>query len=155
MAQFKARTIQKTYLAIVHGEPKSESGEISLPLGRHPTDRKRMSIISRKPRDAETGWRVRERFKGATLIELNLKTGRTHQIRVHCLAMNHPVVGDPVYGGRKRRSFSGRTASVSRQMLHARRVRFIHPASKEIISAEAPIPSDMKSLIKFLRDSRG
>ena len=94
--QFKSRRVIKEYLALVHGEMESDSGAISLPIGRHSVDRKKMSTRSRKSRAAETMWRVRERFDRATLIELILKTGRTHQIRVHCAAVKHPIVGDPV-----------------------------------------------------------
>jgi 23S rRNA pseudouridine1911/1915/1917 synthase len=99
--QFKARTIQKTYLALVYGEFDETDGTIRLAIGRHPTDRKRMSTKSRKRREAETQWNICEQFKGITLLELYLKTGRTHQIRVHCAAMDHPIVGDPVYRPRK------------------------------------------------------
>ncbi|MEJ2658709.1 MAG: RluA family pseudouridine synthase [Desulfobacterales bacterium] len=98
---FKSRQIQKTYLALVYGAMESDSGKISLPIGRHPVDRKKMSIKSRKTRVAETVWQIRERFEPASLIELDLKTGRTHQIRVHCAAIHHPVIGDPVYGRRR------------------------------------------------------
>ena len=100
-AQFSERNIKKTYLALVSGRVKENTGGIKLPIGRHPVDRKRMSTTSRKPRSAETDWRVRERFNGITYLELNLKTGRTHQARVHCAAIQHAIVGDPVYGNRK------------------------------------------------------
>ena len=99
--QFKTRTIQKIYLALVYGELRKDEGTITLPIGRHPVHRKRMSTITRKGRSAETSWRVRERFQGITLLELTLKTGRTHQIRVHCATMGFPIVGDQVYCSRK------------------------------------------------------
>ena len=99
--QFKTRTIQKSYLALVYGELRTDEGTVALPIGRHPVHRKRMSTITRKGRSAETSWRVRERFPGVTLIELTLKTGRTHQIRVHCATMGFPIVGDQVYRSRK------------------------------------------------------
>ena len=157
LRQFKSRTIKKKYLAIVHGETGSDDGSISLPIGRHPKDRKRMSTVSRKSRDAETGWRVRERFEKVTFLELDLKTGRTHQIRVHLKAIGHPVVGDAVYGGRKGAmlskagELSDRIGAVERQMLHAWRVRFDHPATGERITVEAPLPPDMNELILSLR----
>lgn len=156
--QFKSRSVRKTYLALVYGRMKDDSDTISFPIGRHPVDRKKMSTQSRKSRTAETIWRVKERFAGATLIELNLKTGRTHQIRVHCAAIHHPVMGDPVYGGRK---FGKKSAayekdlfrSVPRQMLHAWRLGFSHPLTESTLSFEAPIPSDMEKMITVLRQA--
>lgn len=153
--QFKSRKITKKYLALVYGKMDTDSGTVSLPIGRHPADRKKMSTYSRKSRIAETTWRIRERFEQASLIEVNLKTGRTHQIRVHCAAIRHPVIGDSVYGGRK----SGKMVtdgkddlkSVPRQMLHAWRLVFTHPMTKTIVSFEAPVPSDMQDMITFLR----
>ena len=150
--QFKSRSIQKKYLALVYGRMESDSGRVSLPIGRHPVDRKRMSIHSRKSRMAETTWRVRKRFARATLIELDLKTGRTHQIRVHCAAIKHPIVGDSVYGGRK----AGKSIpndlfkSVPRQMLHAWRLQFTHPKTQKTRCFEAPIPSDMGDMLEKL-----
>jgi len=158
-AQFKSRKIIKIYLALVHGVVKSESGSISLPIGRHPSDRKKMSTVSRKSRSAETFWKVIERFNGATLLELDLKTGRTHQIRVHCAAINHPIVGDPIYGGKKAakklltKDTSNKTISAPRQMLHAWRLEFTHPATGEVMSFESPIPQDIKKVIEILRVS--
>jgi 23S rRNA pseudouridine1911/1915/1917 synthase len=152
--QFKSRFIKKEYLALVHGELKPDSGVITLPVGRHPVDRKKMSIRSRKSRSAKTSWRVRKHFEGVTLIELELKTGRTHQIRVHCAALNHPIVGDSVYGGRKagKKLSIGKNQflSVSRQMLHAWRLGFTHPATEQPVIFEAPMPEDMQDLIKAL-----
>lgn len=156
--QFKSRKIKKDYLALVHGEMQADSGTISLPVGRHPTDRKRMSTASRKSRAAETAWQVRKRLWGATLIDLNLKTGRTHQIRVHCAAIGHPIVGDTVYGGRRTRKtitkgngLSDIFGAVTRQMLHARRLEFVHPATETTVTFEAPVPQDMQKLISALR----
>ncbi|MGD9045409.1 MAG: RluA family pseudouridine synthase, partial [Desulfobacterales bacterium] len=99
--QFKSRQIKKEYLALVHGILKTESGNIKLPIGRHPVDRKRMSTVSPKGRTAETAWQVKEEFQVFTLLSLELKTGRTHQIRVHCASLRHPIVGDKVYRPRK------------------------------------------------------
>ena len=154
--QFKSRTIKKEYLALVHGEMKSDSGSINLPVGRHPVHRKRMSTKSRKGREAETLWEVRERFKNATFIKVNLKTGRTHQIRVHCAAINHPVIGDPVYCTRKVGSiFLNKLdlkKKVTRQMLHAWRLKIFHPTLQKEMAFESPIPQDMEECIKALRD---
>ncbi|MBW2252334.1 MAG: RluA family pseudouridine synthase [Deltaproteobacteria bacterium] len=153
--QFKSRTIKKEYLALVHGEVAFDSGSINLPIGRHPVHRKRMSTKSKKGREAETSWEVRERFKNATFIKVNLKTGRTHQIRVHCAAINHPVIGDPVYCTRKvgsdffkRQDFK---KNVIRQMLHAWRLKIFHPALQKEMTFESPIPQDMEECIKALR----
>lgn len=146
--QFKARTLQKQYLAIVHGCPDRNAGTISLSIGRHPTDRKKMSVVSRKSRVAETVWTVRERFKEASLLSVGLKTGRTHQIRVHCAAIGHPIIGDTMYGSRKKDIFQ----AVLRQMLHAWHLEFEHPHTCQRICFEAPIPQDMTYLIENLRN---
>jgi len=160
--QFKTRTVQKIYLALVYGELRTDEGLITLPIGRHPVHRKRMSTVSRKGRTAETVWRVRKRLPGITLLELTLKTGRTHQIRVHCSAMDHPIVGDQVYRSRKwlkdkAGSFSGESSSlftalksVPRQMLHARRLGLTHPHTGESMTFESPIPQDMAELMEKL-----
>jgi len=150
-AQFKSRKIKKIYLALVHGTVKDGSGSISLPIGRHPSDRKKISTVSRKSRSAKTFWKVIEHFNGATFLELDLKTGRTHQIRVHCAAINHPIVGDPVYGGKK--AARNLPTSVPRQMLHAWRLEFAHPVTGEAMSFESPIPQDMEKVIETLRVS--
>ena len=160
--QFKDRTVQKRYLALVYGELHQDEGMITLPIGRHPVHRKRMSTITRTGRSAETSWRVRERFQGVTLIELTLKTGRTHQIRVHCTSMGHPIVGDKVYSSRKwlkdtARLISGDSSSklavlktVPRQMLHAWRLGLTHPHTGEFMTFESPIPEDMEALMERL-----
>lgn len=154
---FKSRTIKKTYLALVHGETKSDAGTISLPIGRHPIHRKKMSTCSKIAREAETCWKVRERFFGATLLEIALKTGRTHQIRVHCAAIHHPVIGDEVYGARNAGKnlpahLSALIASAPRQMLHAWRLQFRHPFTAELMCFESPIPEDMDGFIRRLKD---
>lgn len=157
--QFKARTVSKTYLAVVGGVPSGSSGHIDLPLGRHPRDRKKMSTTTRKGREAITLWRVKERYTAAALLEIDLKTGRTHQIRVHCAAMGHPVLGDSVYGRNKalRQPVRGKPAlmrivsAVQRQMLHAARLSFRHPVSGEQLTFEAPMPRDMTALVEEFR----
>jgi len=102
-AQFKNRTVRKDYLALVHGGMAAASGTIRLPIGRHPVDRKRMSTRSRRSREAETAWHVVRHWASCSLIELNLKTGRTHQIRVHCAAVGRPIVATPSTAGARRR----------------------------------------------------
>ena len=151
-AQFKDRSLQKTYLALVAGRMKTASGVIDLPIGRHPVDRKKMSVLSKRNRDARTLWRVKELFDTASFLEIEIKTGRTHQIRVHCASMQHPVVGDTVYGYRN----SGAhlpvvLKTVARQMLHAWRIAFTHPATGEKMHMEAPIPEDMIQVLNGLR----
>jgi 23S rRNA pseudouridine1911/1915/1917 synthase len=160
--QFKSRRIKKEYLALVHGILKTTAGSIKLPIGRHPVDRKRMSTISPKGRTAETAWQVKDEFQGVTLLSLNLKTGRTHQFRVHCAALGHPIVGDKVYRPRKLEKTIAQDPkrsdkllqilkSVKRQMLHARRLSFTHPQSAQRMSLESPLPQDMTRLIDSIR----
>jgi len=161
--QFKNRRVNKTYLALVHGQMESEDGVIDLPIGRHPVDRKKMSTTSRRHRSALTHWRVREKLGSAALLEVSLKTGRTHQIRVHCAAIGHPVVGDGVYGSRKRgkappgsigksRDFAAHLLrSAPRQMLHAWRLGFDHPASGRWLQFESPMPEDMQRIVRELQ----
>jgi len=159
-SQFQKRAVHKTYLAIVRGRFMSAQGEIHLPIGRHPTARKQMSTASGKSRSAETHYRVKEAFNGAALLELDLKTGRTHQIRVHCAALHHPVLGDPVYGGRNNNIIQvgagskKRTVRILRQMLHAWRLGFSHPVDGAWRQFEAGIPEDMQTLLMRLRHPR-
>jgi 23S rRNA pseudouridine1911/1915/1917 synthase len=149
--QFKDRSVEKTYLALVQGHPGTEAGEVTLPIGRHPVDRKKMSVRSRRPRSAKTIWRVGEAYPGCVLLEVRLMTGRTHQIRVHCAAMGHPVLGDRVYGGPSHLALGDLQAPVPRQMLHAWRLTIRHPVRRTAISFEAPLPPDMAGIIDALR----
>jgi len=158
--QFQSRRIIKTYLAMVWGVPASQAGEISLPIGRHPRDRKRMSTLNPRGREAMTEWSIRERFEKAALLEIGLKTGRTHQIRVHCAALGCPVMGDALYGKRTRQGKagpfkSGIVSSAERQMLHAWRVTLQHPPDAGPIHFEAPLPKDMKDMIEAFRKVSG
>ena len=158
--QFKEREVQKRYLAIVYGDMKAPGGVISLPIGRHPTDRKKMSAESRRSRSTETRWKIKEGFSGVTLLEIDLKTGRTHQIRVHCAAVGHPVIGDATYGGKKRWKglshgpMQGLIKALRRQMLHAWKLSFVHPRTGQRMHFEAPLPKDMASLLESLRSLR-
>ncbi len=160
--QFKARQVQKVYWALVYHAPPLESGVVKLGLGRHPSNRKKMSVHGKRTRAAETHWRVRARFPGAALLQLDLKTGRTHQARVHCAAIHHPVIGDAVYAKSKYRErlLQERRLSdeckrliqtTTRQMLHARRLSFTHPATLRPVTFEAPLPDDMRMLLDALR----
>jgi 23S rRNA pseudouridine1911/1915/1917 synthase len=134
------------------------AGVIRLPIGRHPLDRKRMSTRSRKGREAETEWRATRCWPGFTLLELRLKTGRTHQIRVHCAAIGRPIVGDPTYGRRQAAGDSPESqtsfGAIRRQMLHAWRLEIVHPRSGEPMRFESPLPEDMKRLIAGLEVGR-
>jgi 23S rRNA pseudouridine1911/1915/1917 synthase len=154
--QFAQRTVRKIYLALVLGQMPQARGKVELGLGRHPTDRKRISTRTRRPRSAVTEWQVLEDFIQISLLKLVLKTGRTHQARVHCATIGHPIIGDPVYGRRKSlRSLSkpmqDLIRAIHRQMLHAWRLACLHPLSKRPLQFEAPLPSDMQDLIDDLR----
>jgi len=154
--QFQNRSVRKKYLALVHGSPDKDFGTISLPIGRHPADRKKMSVLSPRGKTAQTLWHVRQRLPETTLLDVDLKTGRTHQIRVHCAAIGHPVVGDQVYGGKSPKKHSPEISallkSVSRQMLHAWQIHLIHPGTGEEISFESPVPTDMTQLLTCLEE---
>ena len=129
--QIKAHTVHRAYKAVVIGNMKEDAGTVDAPIGRHPTDRKRMAIVP-GGREAVTHWRVLERLRGATLIECRLTTGRTHQIRVHMASIGHPVLGDPVYGPKK-----SPYPVAGGQLLHAYRVGFEHPRTGETLIFEA------------------
>ena len=160
--QFKDRSVQKKYLALVYGEFEKKTGTIDLPIGRHPVHRKQMSTTTRKGRDAVTSWEVLNEFQGITLLELILQTGRTHQIRVHCATIDHPIIGDTTY--RPRKLFKNlhhkaeslpdgiidHLKTITRQMLHARELGFHHPRTNEFMSFESPIPEDMAELLAKL-----
>jgi len=132
-SQLKDRSLSRTYMAIVRGSVKDDAGELEGPIGRDPRERKRMAVVS-GGRFARTRYKVAGRRGGHTLLRCDLDTGRTHQIRVHLAAMGHPVAGDAEYGGSE--------AGVSRQMLHAWRLRLRHPRTGEEMSFEAPPPPD-------------
>ncbi len=132
--QFAGRTVEKTYLAIVDGHPRRSSGEIDAAIGRHPVHRQRMTVTDRPgSRDAFTAWTVLDSAPGLSLVECRLRTGRTHQIRVHLKHLGTPVAGDPVYGKR---------GPYSRHLLHAYKLSFDHPATGRRITLTAPIPAD-------------
>ncbi|HEY7525100.1 MAG TPA: RluA family pseudouridine synthase [Candidatus Limnocylindrales bacterium] len=150
MAQLKARRIKKTYLALVVGSVAAAVGRIEAPIGRDPRHRTRMAVVP-DGRPAVTGYRVRERLAGWTLLELDLVTGRTHQIRVHLDAIGHPVAGDPVYGtGTSRRGPNG----LDRLFLHAWRLELVSPSRADLIRAEAPLPDVLEAVLDGLRGGR-
>jgi 23S rRNA pseudouridine1911/1915/1917 synthase len=146
--QFKARVVKKRYLALVHGELRQDSGRIEATIGRREHDRKRMGVRREGGREARTAFRVIRRLSGMTVLELELETGRTHQIRVHLAHIGHPVLGDQAYGGRReRRRVAAGELQADRQMLHAWRLGFHHPRTGAWLEITAPIPED------FLRRS--
>jgi len=155
-AQFKARSVMKEYIALVHGLMEKEKGEIIFPIGRHPKDRKRLSTLSKRGREAKTDWWMINRFQHFSLIGAQIKTGRTHQIRVHLSSINHPVVGDKTYGGMRKdtdlqnRLVTERLKALKRPLLHAKTCGFIHPVTGENLEYEAPLPEDFHDMILFL-----
>lgn len=160
--QFAERSIDRRYAALVFTTPRAkrivqlnDEGEVNAPIGRHPTDRKRMAVTE-SGRSAVTRWTVVERFPYGTLIECALQTGRTHQIRVHMNHIGSPIVGDRAYG-----DFSGlparlqqAAASFGRQALHAATLAFTHPVTGERLSFRAPLPEDFGELLALFRETR-
>ena len=159
--QFRERSVEKCYLALVYGRVPRASGIIDRPIGRHPHERKRMSVRSRRPRAAVTQFEILDRLPGTTLLRLRPRTGRTHQLRVHLAALGHPIVGDRVYGTRTRGRGGAPSAMATvlrefpRQALHAEEIRFRHPASGKPLAVRAPLPPDLMGLISLLRQAAG
>jgi 23S rRNA pseudouridine1911/1915/1917 synthase len=155
--QFKNRTVGKTYLAIVYGRFRQDEGLIDSAIGRHPSERKRMSTRAKKGRVAMTRWKKVEEFDSATLLEIFPQTGRTHQIRVHLSSIGHPLLGDPLYGRKGRPGtihdplLKECVKRMNRQALHAHRLEFDHPHIGERVQFVAPIPQDMKEVLEWLR----
>ena len=147
--QLKVHSIRRIYVAIVHGNIKEDSGTVNAPIGRHPTDRKKMSTHCKNGRDAVTHYKVLERFGDYTYIQCELETGRTHQIRVHMASIGHPLLGDEVYGP-ARQPFS-----LEGQTLHAGVLGFIHPRTGEYVEFSAPLPAYFEELLEKLRKKAG
>ena len=140
--QLQARTMRREYLALVHGSI-AHGGSIDAPIARHPVKRTAMAVVATgKP--AVTHYAVRERFASCTLLACRLETGRTHQIRVHLAALDHPLVGDPAYGRRRGLAFH-------RQALHAWRLGLVHPVTRQPVAWESPLPDDFAALLASLR----
>jgi len=148
-AQFKNRIVKKKYVALVDGVIKKGSGTIEVGIGRHVKERKKISVHTHSAREAITVYTVKERFKNATLVEVEIKTGRTHQIRVHMAHIGHPVLGDSVYGGMKVLKYNG--IEINRQMLHAESLSLLHPLTGHPITFIAPPPEDMREVIRLLK----
>jgi 23S rRNA pseudouridine1911/1915/1917 synthase len=177
--QFKERSVCKEYVAVVRGRLPAGEGTIDRPIGRHPRERQRMSVRSRRGRESVTRFVVAEDYGAATVVSLFPSTGRTHQLRVHLAAIGHPIVGDRLYGGSARRrddrraaagagatrgrghgtsasrSVPGLLAGFPRQALHAAAVEFSHPRSGERVQVQAPLPGDLAGLLEALRAETG
>ena len=151
--QFANRVVKKVYHAIVCGEVPREAGEIHAAIARHPTHRKRMAVQDDSDgRAAHTSYRVLEKLNHATLVEAQIHTGRTHQIRVHFLHLGHPVVGDDTYGSTKNKRLKElANYAAPRVLLHAKELSFIHPRTQKTLKFSAPLPDDFKQALKLLR----
>jgi len=157
----RARQVRRTYQSLVWGAPRAAAGVIEGAIARDPRDRRRMAVTQRGGKAARTRWKVEERFGMATWLEIELDTGRTHQIRVHLAHLGHPVVGDPVYGGRAKKvlSLDASTASLgqailkllSRQALHASKLELSHPVTGRTMSFVLPLPVDFALAVETLR----
>jgi 23S rRNA pseudouridine1911/1915/1917 synthase len=155
--QFQARSVEKIYHAFVWGMPRPSRGEISLPLGRHLRDRKKISAFAGRTREAVTEYKLLDSWGPISWLELKPKTGRTHQIRVHLAERGHPVVGDPTYGKGRRNLASlppplqARVQAFPFQLLHASQLSFVHPRSGVLMKVEAPLRGEMQEFLKILR----
>ncbi len=158
----QAREVKRTYLALICGHMKDDSGEINLPIGRSINDRRKMTVTNVGSREAITDYKLLSRYRTYDLLEVNLQTGRTHQIRVHFSHLGHPVFGDNEYGGRDKwhkgifgpeRPLAKRLlGTLKRQALHAQKIAFIHPITSEKIELEAKIPDDYNKVINMLNN---
>lgn len=145
-SQIKEHSLTRVYKALVHGNIKQDSGRIDAPIGRHPSDRKKMTVTDRNSREAVTNFRVLERYGRYTFVECILETGRTHQIRVHMSKNGHPIVGDKTYGVKKEEF------NLAGQLLHAYKVGFIHPVSGEYMEFVSELPDYYMNVLDRLRN---
>ena len=141
-AQLQDHSLARTYEAVAVGSLREDSGTVDAPIGRHPVDRKKMAIDRKNGREAVTHWTVLARYPGCTHVECRLETGRTHQIRVHLASIGHPLLGDTVYGAKKP------VPGLAGQCLHARRLRFVHPATGEPVELECPLPAWFQEVLR-------
>ncbi len=150
--QFHEHTIDRVYRAVVRGVPSADEGRVDCAIGRHPKDRKRMSVRGTAPREAQTVWRVTRRFPKSqrAALEVFPETGRTHQIRVHLASIGLPIVGDTIYGRSRNRE-----ADLGRPALHAAVLGFVHPRSRKSMRFEAPLPADLTLLLASLERREG
>ena len=148
-AQLADRSLSREYEAIVRGALREDEGVINKPIGRHPTDRKRMAVTEKNSRSAVTHWQVIERYRGYTRVKCVLETGRTHQIRVHMASIGHPLLGDYTYGA------PSSEKGLEGQCLHARRLKFIHPRTNEQVVLESELPEYFKAVLSRLGECIG
>ena len=141
-AQLQDHSLARTYEAVAVGSLREDSGTVDAPIGRHPVDRKNMAVDRKNGREAVTHWIVLARYPGYTHVECRLETGRTHQIRVHLASIGHPLLGDTVYGAKKP------VPGLAGQCLHARRLRFVHPATGEPVELECPLPAWFQDVLR-------
>ena len=141
--QLKDHSLSRIYEAIVVGNIRADSGTIDAPIGRHPVDRKKMTVTEKNSRPAVTHYQVVARYSGYTHLRLRLETGRTHQIRVHLAWQNHPIVGDMVYG-------RGKELGLTSQCLHARSLTFRHPRTGKLVTVECELPEYFQTVLKKL-----
>lgn len=139
--QIKVHSVTRKYIALVHGHLKEQEGTVDAPIGRNPKDRKKMCVTQTNSKNAITHYRVLEEFRGYSLVECRLETGRTHQIRVHMSHIGHPVAADPVYGPKKDALGKGG------QFLHAKMIGFIHPVNNEYMELSAPLPQEFLDIL--------
>lgn len=152
--QFRDRTVFKSYVALVHGRVASVSGKIDQPVARDASNRTRMAVV-RGGRNALTLYRVRRSFDRFTLLDVELKTGRTHQIRVHLAWLKHPVVGDETYGGGRDNTIQdpqlrARVRNLNRHFLHAEKLAFTHPKTHKPVKFESPLPVNLEEILQIL-----
>jgi 23S rRNA pseudouridine1911/1915/1917 synthase len=146
--QLKEHSITRVYYTLVLGNIKEDKGTINAPIGRHPVDRKRMAVTEKNSKDAITHYEVLERFINYTLLKVRLETGRTHQIRVHMSYINHPVIGDPIYGSKKQEF------NLKGQLLHAKTIGFIHPRTEEYMEFDSELPEHFTRVLDILRNKK-
>lgn len=144
--QLKEHSVNRKYHAICYGVLKEDEGTINAPIGRHPTDRKKMAINERNGKEAITHYKVLKRFQQYTYIECSLETGRTHQIRVHMASIGHPLLGDEIYAGNRKCPFK-----LQGQTLHAKVLGFIHPTTAEYVETDAPLPEYFLNLLENIK----
>jgi 23S rRNA pseudouridine1911/1915/1917 synthase len=154
-AAWNTDAVRKEYLALVYGAPEEDRGTVDAPIGRDPRDRKRMAVVE-EGRHAITDYELAERLRYASLLRCRLRTGRTHQIRVHMKHLGHPIVGDPVYSGPQWRGIPDKKiqrllSALERQALHAARITFPHPRDGRVMVIEAPLPEDMREILVAMR----
>lgn len=142
--ELKEKKIKRKYITLVSGVINHDIGEIDAPIGRDPSDRKKMCVTSTNSKDAITHFRVLERYKNASLIECELETGRTHQIRVHMKYINHPVINDPVYGKNNHGEFG--------QLLHAKEITFTHPTTKKVMTFSCNVPEEFNKILEEYKE---